>query len=210
MSSLSSKLRNFQKEIIKKKEREREKTKSRKTEKVVVVLVGPIFTTTTSSSTLLLNDEQLISIARYMPRDAESLGKYLSPEQMDAFGEDLLAVTCGHTSSRDQAKFEECLLEIDAFVRGGVPGMALLNRVYPNILKHYCVTDDMEVILETLKLYMNVKENKLKRKWVKNDEENEAGQEEDHDTNEEEESSSRATSQKRQKKKGPAAGSSSQ
>ncbi len=207
MSSLSSKLRNFQKEIIKKKEREREKTKSRKTEKVVVVLVGPIFTTT-SSSTLLLNDEQLISIARYMPRDAESLGKYLSPEQMDAFGEDLLAVTCGHTSSRDQAKFEECLLEIDAFVRGGVPGMALLNRVYPNILKHYCVTDDMEVILETLKLYMNVKENKLKRKWVKNDEENEAGQE-DHDTNEEEESSSRATSQKRQKKKGPA-GSSSQ
>lgn len=190
--SLSSKLRNFNKEL-KKKEKER-KTNNGKTKSQSEMVTGPI---------TLLSDEQLTSIARHMPRDADSLGKYLSPEQMDAFGEDLLAVTCGHTS-RDQAKFEECLLEIDAFVRGGVPGMALLYRVYPTILKHYGVIDDAEEVLETLKLYMNAKENKLKRKWVKDEEEAGEGGQED-----EMESSSRA-SQKRQKTKGPGSRSSSQ
>ena len=193
--SLSSKLRNFNKEL-KKKEKERKtnngKTKSQ-SEKMVK---GPSIAT-------LLSDEQLTSIARHMPRDADSLGKYLSPEQMDAFGEDLLAVTCGHTG-RDQAKFEECLLEIDAFVRGGVPGMALLDRVYPTILKHYGVIDDAEEVLETLKLYMNAKENKLKRKWVKDEEEAGGG------GGQEDEMESSRASQKRQKTKGPGSRSSSQ
>jgi hypothetical protein len=67
------------------------------------------------------DDEQLRSIARHMPRDTESLGKYLSQAQIDAFGGDLLGVTREYTK-RDQAKFEECIQEMGAFVRGGLPG----------------------------------------------------------------------------------------
>jgi len=116
------------------------------------------------------DDEQLISVARNMPRDLESLGRFLSPEQISAFGDELLAITRAHTC-RDQAKFEECLLEIGAFVRGGLPGMERLDRVYPRILKHYGVVNDMEEVFEALKLYVNPKLNKIKRKFVKDEEE---------------------------------------
>lgn len=122
-----------------------------------------------------LEDGQLISIARFMPRDYDSMKSFLSADQFNDFGDELLAITRTHTS-RDQTKFEECLLEMGAFVRGGLPGMELLDRVYPRILKHFGVMDDMEDVLEALKLYVNPKLNKIKRKWVKDDEENEQEQ----------------------------------
>lgn len=151
--SLSSKLREFRKELMQMQKGKPTKGKEFK-------------------------DEQLVAIARYMPRDADSLGKILSSEQMDAFGNELLSLTCAHTS-RDQAKFEDCLLEFGAFVRGGLPGMDVLNRVYPRILQHYGVADDMEEVFEALKLYVNLKQNKLKRKWVKEEEEGDEEQEEE-------------------------------
>ena len=73
-------------------------------------------------------DEQLHAIARHMPRDAESLGKCLSQEQISAFGEGVLGITQAYTK-RDQAKFEECILEMGAFVRGGLPGNVLSLQV---------------------------------------------------------------------------------
>lgn len=142
--SLSSKLRNFRKDTRKNKKTKRGEE---------------------------LSDEQIASIARYMPRDMDALKPFLSTEQANAFGAQLLDITCAHTS-RDQAKFEECILEMDAFVRGGVPGMELLDKVYPNIMKHFDVSnDDMDEVLEALKLYVNHKQNKIKRKWVKDEEE---------------------------------------
>ena len=125
-----------------------------------------------------LEDEQLIAVARHMPRDADSLARYLSVEQVGAFGDDVLQVTQAHTS-RDQAKFEDCILEMGAFERGGLPGMARLDSVYPRILKHFGVMNDMEEVLEALKLYVcynvHTGQNKIKRKWVKDEEDEEQG-----------------------------------
>ena len=116
-----------------------------------------------------LSDEDISSVARNMPRDLECLVKYLSSEQVDAYGSGVLKITQAHTS-RDQAKFEECILEMGAFVRGGMPGMHLLNSVYQRIMKHYGVWIDMEEVFEALKLSMNIAQNKIKRKWVKDEE----------------------------------------
>ena len=146
MPSLSSKLREYRKG-------------SRKGEKI--------------KASVLYNDEQLRSIARHMPRDVDTLRQYLSPEQMNAFGDDLLRITQQHVG-RDQEKFEECILEIGAFVRGGLPGMSMLDGVYHRILRHYEVADDMEEVFEALKLYVHPTQNLIKRKWVK-DEEDEVG-----------------------------------
>ena len=146
MTSLSSKLRELRKTLKKKK-------------------VNPTF-----------EDEQLISVARHMPRDEDALSRFLSLEQVAAYGDDVLSVTQAHTS-RDQAKFEDCILEMGAFVRGGIPGMACLDPVYQRILQHFGVAIDMEEVLEALKLYVHTGQNKttIKRKWVKDDEEEEQG-----------------------------------
>lgn len=69
----------------------------------------------------ILDDEQLRKVARHMPRDEESLGHFLSKEQMGAFGDAVLDITRGHTC-RDQDLFEECIREVGAFARGGLPG----------------------------------------------------------------------------------------
>jgi hypothetical protein len=146
MTSLSSKLRELRKTLKKKKN-------------------NPTF-----------EDEQLIAVARHMPRDEDSLSRFLSLEQVSAFGDDVLQVTQAHTS-RDQAKFEDCILEMGAFVRGGNPGMARLDSVYPRILKHFGVMIDMEEVLEALKLYVHTGQNKttIKRKWVEEEEEEQQG-----------------------------------
>ena len=139
--SLSSKLRCFRKELKKKKE------------------------------VHVLQDENIQAIARYMPRDVDSLKKILSPDQIGAYGDRVLEITQAH--KRDQAKFEECILEMGAFVRGGMPGMRCLNRVYSRILQHFRVGDDMEDVFNVLKLYVNHHQNTLKRKGVEEEEEEE-------------------------------------
>ena len=117
----------------------------------------------------MFDDDQLRSIARYMPREMDDLSKHLSQEQIKLFGDDMLRITLAHTS-RDQAKFEECILEIGAFERGGLPGMERLDRVYNMILRHYCVEVDMEEVFEALKLYVHPTQNKIKRKRVHDEE----------------------------------------
>ena len=123
---------------------------------------------------VVYEDEQLRAIARHMPRDVDSLKPFLSSAQMNTFGDDVLQITQTHTS-RDQAKFEDCITEIGAFVRGGVPGMAKLDKVYPNILKHFNTTADMEEVFEALKLHVHPTQNKIKRKFVKDEDEEEEG-----------------------------------
>ena len=145
MTSLSSKLRELRKTLKKKK-------------------ANPAF-----------EDEQLIAVARHMPRDEDALSRFLSLEQVSAYGDDVLSVTQAHTS-RDQAKFEDCILEMGAFVRGGIPGMACLDPVYHRILQHFGVAIDMEEVLEALKLYVHTGQNKIKRKWVKDEEEEQGSQ----------------------------------
>ena len=112
-----------------------------------------------------LGDGDISAVARNMPRDLHSLEKYLSSEQVDSYGDEVLKITQAHTS-RDQAKFEECILEMGAFVRGGMPGMHLLDSLYQRIMKHYGVSIDMEEVFEALKIYVHMGQNKLKRKAV--------------------------------------------
>lgn len=116
------------------------------------------------------DDDQLRAIARHMPTDAESIAKFLSNEQMDAFGEGVLEVTQAY-NHRDPDMFEECICEMGAFVRGGLPGMECLARVYTQILKHYQVADNVEEVFEALELFVNPKTGKLMRKRVKIEEE---------------------------------------
>ena len=40
--------------------------------------------------------------------------------------------------------YKECIQEINAFVRGGMPGLARLSQVYPSILLHFNVSTPME------------------------------------------------------------------
>jgi hypothetical protein len=146
MTSLSSKLRDFRKGL-----RKGGKNKP-----------GVVF-----------DDDQLRSIARHMPKDPDSLGRFLLSAQMDAYGDDMLRIMQAH--SRDQTKFEDCILEIGAFVRGGLPGMECLNKVYLQILEHFDVQVDMEEVFEELKLYVNLKRNRIMCKWAKDEEEDEIG-----------------------------------
>lgn len=145
MTSLSSKLRELRKIL--------EKNKS-----------NPVF-----------ENEQLIAVARHMPRDDASLARYLSQQQVEVYGDDVLQVTQAHTR-RDQAKFEDCILEMGTFVRGGIPGMARLDSVYRNILKHFGVESDMEEVLEALKLYVHAGQNNIKRKGEGDEEEQQGSQ----------------------------------
>ena len=165
--SLSSKLREFRKKALKKKSTSTTTTTNTKDKNGG----GGDTTTTTGkkkniNSSMCFNDDQIRSMARFMPVD--SLSQYLSSEQMDAFGDGILELMRSH--NRDQDKFEECILEINSFVRGGLPGMERLDKVYKRILVHYKVEMDMEEVFEALKLHIHPIQNKIKRKKMKGSE----------------------------------------
>ena len=72
----------------------------------------------------------------------------------------------------DQDKFEDCVAEIGAFLRGGLPGMAVLEKVYKNIIKHFGMARYTDKVLGACNLYVHSEQNRLKRKRsVKADEE---------------------------------------
>jgi hypothetical protein len=81
---------------------------------------------------------------------------------VDAYGERILEITAAH--ERDQADFEECVLEIKAFSRGGLPGMERLDAVYTQILKHFNMEGESEEIFDACSLYFDADRNRLKRK----------------------------------------------
>ncbi|MEI8327485.1 MAG: hypothetical protein WCH44_19390, partial [Betaproteobacteria bacterium] len=53
---------------------------------------------------------------------------------------------------------------------------ACLDPVYRRILQHFGVAIDMEEVLEALKLYVHTGQDKIKRKWVKDEEEEQGSQ----------------------------------
>ncbi len=62
-----------------------------------------------------------------------------------------------------EEQFEGCAQEMKAFVRGGLPGMQVLNKVYRQILKHYDATDDEPRALFFAGLYFDQEEQLLKK-----------------------------------------------
>jgi hypothetical protein len=118
---------------------------------------------------LLFDDEHLKLIAHCMPRTTEELGRLIPTGFVSAYGDQILEIVAGH--ARDQSAYEDCVCEIRAFVRGGRPGMEVLNRVYPQILKHHQMEDDAEEVMEACKLYYHQTQNRLKRKRVMEEDE---------------------------------------
>jgi hypothetical protein len=56
----------------------------------------------------------------------------------------------------------ECVSELRAFVNGGRPGMQVLNRVFPQILKHYGIQDAQKAkVLAMAGLFYNANEGRL-------------------------------------------------
>ena len=113
------------------------------------------------SGAMVFDFDQLKLIARHMPRTDGALRRLLPAQMVDAYGNLILDVTAEH--ARDPECFEECVKEIDAFVRGGLPGMDRLNRVFPQLLKHFQLEDDAEDVLEACKLFADQQAH-LKRK----------------------------------------------
>ena len=91
---------------------------------------------------MLFDFDSIKLIARYMPETKYDLLKLIPFSFVELYGDMILEVTVAH--ERDKDKFEDCVLEIDAFVRGGLPGMEVLNRVYPQILKHFNTGDERD------------------------------------------------------------------
>ena len=104
-----------------------------------------------------------------MPMTNDDLSSLIPENVMSVCGERILEVTKGH--GRDQDKFEDCVKEINAFLRGGLPGMVVLKRVYKNILKWFEMENDMEEVFDTCKIYIHSDTNQLKRKRNTDDEE---------------------------------------
>ena len=49
--------------------------------------------------------------------------------------------------------------------------MARLNQVYPNIIKHFKMAHDIDEVFDAAEIHMNAYQNKLKRKYTKEEEE---------------------------------------
>ena len=111
---------------------------------------------------MLIDFDHLKLVARHMPTTNDELVKLIPESFVSAYGEKILAVTTQH--SRDKERFEDCVEEIKAFARGGLPGMARLELVYTQILKEFDMQDETEEILYACKLYIHPEQKCLKRK----------------------------------------------
>ena len=111
---------------------------------------------------MLMDFDNIKVIARHMPKTTEHLSSLIPASFVTAYGEKILEVTMQH--ERDQEKFEDCVQEINAFLRGGLPGMNRLDRVYMQILKHFDMENEIEEVLDACKIYVHPEQNRLKRK----------------------------------------------
>ncbi len=113
-------------------------------------------------SDMLFDHDHLKLIARQMPQSSAELGKCIPAGLVGAYGDKILEITTTH--ERNQTMFDDCVLEIGAFCRGGMPGMARLDKVYTQILKHFKMEHETEEIFEACNLYFDIDRNRLKRK----------------------------------------------
>jgi len=115
---------------------------------------------------MIFSADQVELVARYMPTDADALRTKcgLIDTQIKAYGEQLLGITRAH--ERDQEKFEDCVAEINAFVRGGMAAMQILNKVYKRIIAHFGMDAEMYDVLKAAGVYVDADTGKLIRRKV--------------------------------------------
>jgi hypothetical protein len=109
---------------------------------------------------MLLTFENIRLIARYMPETKDELLKLIPESFVGLYGDRILDVTVAH--ERDRDKYDDCVKEIGAFVRGGLPGMEVLNRVYPQILKHFDMEDERDDMFDACKVSLCADQKTLK------------------------------------------------
>jgi len=122
--------------------------------------------------TLLLEKPEIQKIAMRLPMDKPSLSALIGADKTAAYGDEIISITSKHP--RDQEEFLECVLEMQAFVRGGDTGIHVLNSVYTRILAHFKMMTEINEIFDILDLCTHQLTGKLKRKYhkiVDNDEE---------------------------------------
>ena len=112
--------------------------------------------------TMVFDLDHLKLIARHMPKTSAELSTHIPSHMVTAYGDKILEVTIAH--GRDQSRFEECVLEIRAFARGGLPGMDRLDKIYTQVLKHFEMEDETEEIFDACNLFYDINRNRLSRK----------------------------------------------
>jgi hypothetical protein len=114
---------------------------------------------------LVFGEDQIRLIARHMPRDLESLRTkcLLTPPQIEAYGQQLLAITGAH--ERDQDKFEDCFREMQAFATGGRYAVELLNKVHGRILAHFGMEDEKYDVFSAAGVYEDPETGRLTRRY---------------------------------------------
>jgi len=111
---------------------------------------------------MLLDFDHITSIATRMPKTTETLEALIPESFVAAYGDKIIEVVTTH--ERDEDRFDDCVKEIDAFVRGDQPGMMRLNQVYTQIIKHFEMETDMEDVFGACKIYHHTGRNCLIRK----------------------------------------------
>lgn len=114
---------------------------------------------------LLLSKSEIKQIAMHLPKDSSSLSSLIGPDKTTSYGDKILAITSTHP--RDQDAFMECVLEMQAFVRGGDTGLHVLEPVYRRILAHYKMMAEINEIFDILSLCTHHLTGKIKRKYQK-------------------------------------------
>lgn len=114
-------------------------------------------------SKLLLEDPEIISLARHMPRTPADLEKVIEcAEKREIHSAWVLEITQAHW--RDQEKFNDCVSEMMAFVNGGMAAMNILKNVFRRIIAHYGMDGDTTSVLDACGLFWQPFEGTLKRK----------------------------------------------
>ena len=118
-----------------------------------------------SKPTLLLDTKEIQQIAMHLPKDTAALSTLIGADKTSAYGNEIISITTKHP--RDQTALLECVLEMQAFVRGGDTGIHVLNPVYTRILAHYNMMTEINEIFDILDLCTHKLTGKLKRKYHK-------------------------------------------
>jgi hypothetical protein len=130
-------------------------------------------TTLKTRPTLLISKEELRRVVKNFPTTSDMLSTFIGENKAAVYGEEILKIIEHHP--RDQAAFLDCVLEMEAFVRGGDTGVYILDGVYRQILGHFKMMGEINEIFDILDLCTHQLTGKLKRKYHRaSDEEGES------------------------------------
>lgn len=109
-----------------------------------------------------LSEADFTKLAILMPRTDDGVrGVLADAGKHKAHGKWILRVTAAH--ERDQDKFNDCVGEMRAFVRGGRAAMEILYKVFHNIALHHGVHKEMDLVLDACNLYVHSQGLRLKK-----------------------------------------------